>query len=60
MAAFFVPKSGQKEGFLLDTFLSGSTILQDGKIIGAVTHVLVDDPTREYGGVETMLGGSEV
>jgi hypothetical protein len=42
---------------LLDTFLSGSPILQDGKIIGAVTHVLVDDPTRGYGVfIENMLG----
>jgi len=29
--------------------MSGSPILQDGKIIGAVTHVLVNDPTRGYG-----------
>lgn len=28
---------------------SGSPIIQDGKIIGAVTHVFVDDPTRGYG-----------
>lgn len=36
--------------------MSGSPILQDGKIIGAVTHVLVDDPARGYGVfIETML-----
>lgn len=29
--------------------MSGSPILQNGKIIGAVTHVLVNDPTRGYG-----------
>ena len=29
--------------------MSGSPILQDGKIVGAVTHVLVDDPTSGYG-----------
>lgn len=29
--------------------MSGSPILQDGKLIGAVTHVFVDDPTRGYG-----------
>lgn len=29
--------------------MSGSPILQDGKLIGAVTHVLVNDPTRGYG-----------
>lgn len=35
---------------------SGSPIIQDGKIIGAVTHVLVNDPTRGYGiFIETML-----
>ena len=29
--------------------MSGSPILQDGKLVGAVTHVLVNDPTRGYG-----------
>jgi stage IV sporulation protein B len=29
--------------------MSGSPILQNGKIIGAVTHVFVHDPTRGYG-----------
>ncbi|QNL43646.1 SpoIVB peptidase [Oscillibacter hominis] len=29
--------------------MSGSPILQDGKIVGAVTHVLLNDPTRGYG-----------
>ncbi len=29
--------------------MSGSPILQDGKIVGAVTHVLMDDPQRGYG-----------
>ena len=36
--------------------MSGSPILQDGKIIGAVTHVFVHDPTRGYGiFIENML-----
>jgi stage IV sporulation protein B len=36
--------------------MSGSPIIQDGKLIGAVTHVLVDDPTRGYGiFIENML-----
>ena len=36
--------------------MSGSPILQNGKIVGAVTHVLVDDPTKGYGVfIETML-----
>jgi stage IV sporulation protein B len=29
--------------------MSGSPILQDGKLAGAVTHVLINDPTRGYG-----------
>lgn len=29
--------------------LSGTPILQDGKLVGAVTHVFVQDPTRGYG-----------
>ena len=33
----------------IDTLVSGSPILQNGKLIGAVTHVLVDDPTKGYG-----------
>ncbi len=36
--------------------MSGSPILQDGCLAGAVTHVLVNDPTRGYGiGIERML-----
>ena len=29
--------------------MSGSPIIQNGKLIGAVTHVFVNDPTRGYG-----------
>lgn len=29
--------------------MSGSPIIQNGKLIGAVTHVLISDPTRGYG-----------
>lgn len=29
--------------------MSGSPIVQDGKLVGAVTHVFVNDPTRGYG-----------
>lgn len=37
--------------------MSGSPILQNGKIVGAVTHVLVNDPTKGYGTfIENMLG----
>jgi len=36
--------------------MSGSPIIQDGKLVGAVTHVLVNDPAREYGVfIENML-----
>ena len=36
--------------------MSGSPIIQDGKLIGAVTHVLVNDPTKGYGiFIEKML-----
>ncbi len=36
--------------------MSGSPIIQNGKIVGAVTHVLVNDPTRGYGiFIEWML-----
>lgn len=33
----------------IDTLVSGSPIIQNGKLVGAVTHVLVDDPTKGYG-----------
>lgn len=36
--------------------MSGSPILQDGKLIGAVTHVFVNDPAKGYGIlIEEML-----
>jgi stage IV sporulation protein B len=36
--------------------MSGSPILQNGKLVGAVTHVLVNDPTTGYGiFIENML-----
>ncbi len=36
--------------------MSGSPIIQNGKIVGAVTHVFVNDPTRGYGiFIENML-----
>ncbi len=36
--------------------MSGSPIIQNGRIIGAVTHVFVDDPTKGYGVfIEWML-----
>ncbi|WP_139489308.1 SpoIVB peptidase [Brevibacillus dissolubilis] len=36
--------------------MSGSPIIQDGKVVGAVTHVFVNDPTSGYGCfIEWML-----
>jgi stage IV sporulation protein B len=36
--------------------MSGSPIIQNGKIVGAVTHVLVSDPTKGYAiSIERML-----
>ena len=36
--------------------MSGSPIIQDGKLVGAVTHVLVNDPTTGYGiFIENMI-----
>ena len=40
----------------INTLVSGSPLVQDGKLIGAVTHVLVNDPTMGYGiFIENML-----
>ena len=39
--------------------MSGSPIIQDGKLVGAVTHVLVNDPTKGYGIlIENMLSAA--
>ena len=36
--------------------MSGSPVIQDGRLIGAVTHVLVNDPTMGYGiSIQKML-----
>lgn len=40
--------------------MSGSPILQDGKLVGAVTHVLVNTPDTGYGiAMDTMLQAAE-
>lgn len=40
--------------------MSGSPIIQNGRIVGAVTHVFVNDPTRGYGiFIENMLSEAE-
>ncbi|MBQ8895760.1 MAG: SpoIVB peptidase [Clostridia bacterium] len=39
--------------------MSGSPIIQNGKLVGAVTHVLIDDPLHGYGiCIENMLGSA--
>ena len=41
--------------------MSGSPIIQNGKLVGAVTHVLVNDPTRGYGiFIENMLDTAQI
>ena len=39
--------------------MSGSPILQDGRLVGAVTHVLLNDPTKGYGiSMDSMLSAA--
>lgn len=41
--------------------MSGSPIIQDGKLVGAVTHVFLNDPQKGYGVfAETMLSEAEM
>ena len=42
------PRLLEKTGGIVQG-MSGSPILQNGKLIGAVTHVFLNDPTRGYG-----------
>ena len=40
----------------MTTLVSGSPIIQSGRLVGAVTHVLIGDPTTGYGiFIENML-----
>ena len=40
--------------------MSGSPIIQNGKLIGAVTHVLIAEPAKGYGiSIEKMLEMAE-
>ena len=44
----------------MTTLVSGSPIIQNDKIVGAVTHVFVNDPTKGYGiFIENMLSEAE-
>ena len=41
--------------------MSGSPIIQNGKLVGAVTHVLLNDPTSGYGiFIENMLNAAQM
>ena len=41
--------------------MSGSPILQNGRLVGAVTHVFVNDPTRGYGvSIQDMLNSAGI
>ena len=41
--------------------MSGSPIIQNGKLVGAVTHVLINDPTSGYGiFIENMLNAANI
>ena len=51
-----IERSSTKFCPLLDISVSGSPIIQDGKLVGAVTHVLVNSPDTGYGiFIENML-----
>ena len=44
----------------LNTLVSGSPIIQNGKLVGAVTHVLINDPSTGYGiFIENMLNAAQ-
>ncbi len=50
------PKLLERTGGIVQG-MSGSPVIQNGKFLGAVTHVLINDPKRGYGiFAETMLG----
>lgn len=54
------PKLLEKTGGIVQG-MSGSPIIQDGKLVGAVTHVFVNDPTSGYGvHIEWMLNDAGI
>lgn len=54
------PRLIEKTGGIIQG-MSGSPILQEGKVVGAVTHVFVNDPTQGYGVfIEWMLNEAGV
>lgn len=53
------PRLIEKTGGIVQG-MSGSVICQNGKIVGAVTHVMINDPTVGYGiFIENMLAAAE-
>ncbi len=49
------PELIQKTGGIVQG-MSGSPIIQNGKLVGAVTHVFVSDPTKGYAvSIQDML-----
>ena len=43
------------------TLVSGKPIIQNGKLVGAVTHVMINDPTVGYGiFIENMLTAAQM
>lgn len=53
------PKLLEKTGGIVQG-MSGSPIIQNGKLCGAVTHVLINDPTTGYGiFIENMLNAGQ-
>ncbi|MED1122978.1 SpoIVB peptidase [Bacillus atrophaeus] len=54
------PKLLKKTGGIVQG-MSGSPIIQNGKVVGAVTHVFVNDPTSGYGvHIEWMLSEAKI
>ncbi len=53
------PRLLEKTGGIVQG-MSGSPIIQNGKLVGAVTHVTVNDPTKGYGiFIENMLNAAQ-
>ena len=54
------PRLLEKSGGIVQG-MSGSPIIQNGKLVGAVTHVLINDPTTGYGiFIENMLNAAQM
>lgn len=54
------PRLLEKTGGIIQG-MSGSPIIQDGKLVGAITHVFVNDPTSGYGSfIEWMIRDADI